>query len=557
MPSPHVGTGYLKGPEAPMAALLQALEGRLSRLLSPVSASAPPRDGGWGPVVIRPPAIQTAGLRLEESLATARRVQRRPMLDTAQMWFRVSSVPVGRRMEDRLGWLATLAHPTARRTAGATENAIRAWRRWLVTDRPGQGAQWVHTSDIAARVIHQVLAVSGFGPRVDGDLRRQIAGSMAFHLDHLEARLVSPTPGDPRRILQLSGLAVGALAWPMLPRSETRLHASLAALGRDVAAHILPDGGSDFGSPGILAEVILHLLAVRALMRGAGVNLPQAIETALVRALPFLEAHADHGGMLPIGPAQPVRLTPMVHDPCVSFLRRLAEAQDLPFSSASPTALWPVAGLATAPGFHLWTGRFPGHEDPRRTSPLGIGWSPAGIPVLAIPSEPARFVALGRTRPADLALVGDRSDHRILMDAVQVGPLFRVRARHTALRTPHWVHQRTALAGDGRLEVQDLLTEGKAGATLCWALDPAWDVTLKGSTHGVAWQGGRRLEITLEPAFTWTLERGPVRVSSPLVDGDPGDILDAPILVGRGEMVKAVPVTCRFSVQGDGGDRPG
>jgi len=486
-------------------------------------------------VTVYPPPFQPSELALEEAIAAALSVRRRPDERVLPPWNHVSPAAIvsERRMDDRLGWLAVLAHPNARRTPGLVEDAIRAWTRWLATDRPGRGPAWFHTTDVAARVLHAVLALSGFGPRADADLRRRIAGSMAFHLDHLEARLSPSVAGDPRRLLQLCGLVAGTLAWPLLPRSSRRLYDALTALGREAHARILVDGACDLPSPSMAAEVAFHLLVVRTLVRGANAGLPASIERALSGLLPFLEAVSDADGrLLPIGPVQPVRLLPLTRRGCVPLLRQIARAQDLSWEPPGDPVFYPEGGVAVGQGLTVASAR---------GTPLALSWSPLGSPVLAIPADPARFVDLGLGRAADVALVEGAAR---LLDVSRLGATFRVRG---ACAGPAWTWRRTAQVDGRRLVVVDAVT-GRRPMTvsLAYSLAPGWEAGMTGATRVRASRGPVSLEIALEPSLTWSVETGRVRVASRFDAVDPGETAEAAVVVGRGRVEPGQSLGCTF-----------
>lgn len=98
---------------------------------------------------------------------------------------------------------------------GNNQKAVAQINSFLDQDVPGLGEPWVHTTDIAARIIHWSAAVDWLDSEADPAFLRKIAGSVLIHEKHLQTRLY-PSLLDPRRIHQLAGIITARLTWPAL-----------------------------------------------------------------------------------------------------------------------------------------------------------------------------------------------------------------------------------------------------------------------------------------------------------------------------------------------------
>jgi hypothetical protein len=219
-----------------------------------------------------------------------------------QAWRRLRPHRVGHelRAPHRHAWLVSACW-------GAEEQRRRALASldaWLAVDSPGRGVGWVHTTDLTARLCHWAASLPSFGPALGWrGLHARLAGSARWHLDHLELRLCSPTPGDPRRSLQLIGIAVGALCFPALPEASSRLGRALSALPGALEALLEPDGRPSGGDLSVLSELQGFGLLLATLGQANRAPMPRAAIDRLRASSPWAEVPSELSRcLLELGP---------------------------------------------------------------------------------------------------------------------------------------------------------------------------------------------------------------------------------------------------------------
>jgi uncharacterized heparinase superfamily protein len=191
------------------------------------------------------------------------------------------------------GWLRDLAE------AGGDPARTRA--RELVGDWLTSGGGWdsltwrpdVIGSRLAAWLGHYAwLTDEGAGR-----LRAALDRSLVAQARHLQRVAASGLDGAPR-FAALKGLvhANWSLRFPARTL-ERRRAATLKLLGAELARQIHPDGGHVERSPGIHLSVLRDLIEIRAVLRGAHVEPPVELQSAIDRMAPFLRyiRHGDGG----------------------------------------------------------------------------------------------------------------------------------------------------------------------------------------------------------------------------------------------------------------------
>ena len=180
--------------------------------------------------------------------------------------------------------------------------AIEALESWLAYDRSEVGVGWIHSSDLAVRVMRWGLISGWLREEIDPGLERLIAGAVLNHARSLEARL-SLLSGDEdhRLVVQASGLVVAGLMWPNLPGAGGWWSRGLSLLGRYLDGVVLPDGSPVGGDPGAHLMAIEAALVARAFAVANGVGFPAGADSAIIRGAWFLrvlEGDGDEAGLL-------------------------------------------------------------------------------------------------------------------------------------------------------------------------------------------------------------------------------------------------------------------
>ncbi len=162
---------------------------------------------------------------------------------------------------------------------------------WIEKEAAVAGLAWraeVLAERIAAWLVHGEFLAAG----ADEAFRRRFHASLAAQARHL-ARIQRYAPEGHARFLVLKALVYADLAWP---RSR-RLIRHLEVLEREIARQVLGDGGHIERNPERQLEVLRHLVDIRANLRDANAEMPQALQSAIDRMAPMLRffRHGDGG----------------------------------------------------------------------------------------------------------------------------------------------------------------------------------------------------------------------------------------------------------------------
>ncbi len=203
------------------------------------------------------------------------------------------------RATHRHAWFASMARRGPHGDAEAAVEAQRALLAWLRQDVPGVGAAWVHPSDIAERLVHWHEGLSALGPGAPAELRAAMAGSAAWHLDHLDRRMPTAAGDGHRAVAHHAGAVVGGLTFPGLPGARAAWTEGASGLGLVWPNLVLADGADRAGSPSFLLRSAWLTAVAHAVARANGAALPGAALGHWAQAVWFL-SRLDAGlGRLP------------------------------------------------------------------------------------------------------------------------------------------------------------------------------------------------------------------------------------------------------------------
>jgi uncharacterized heparinase superfamily protein len=130
----------------------------------------------------------------------------------------------------------------------------------------------------------------------DDEFRARVFDSLGRQTRHL-ARILPGGAVGPDLIVALKGLVYSAVC---LRGKNREAEEPLKALVRELHLQILPDGGHVERCPTVQAEVLRHLIDVRAVLRAARAETPEALQYAIDRMTPALRffRHGDGGSAL-------------------------------------------------------------------------------------------------------------------------------------------------------------------------------------------------------------------------------------------------------------------
>ena len=563
---------------------LRWLDRRVARRAPLLGTPAPPLEGGQGVLPFSVPRDHASPIASSSGPFLA------PQVPPDVPWFRLDPAQVGplERQAHRHGWLASLCWCGTAGDVAARDRALAGLDAWLDGDRPGHGVGWVHTTDLTARLCHWVVSLALLGSCAGPGLRARLAGSAALHLEHLEARLSPAGSGDPRRALQLVGLAVGGLGWPALPGAAAGVGRALSALPEALGSLLHDDGGPRDGGLDLLPELLTHGLLLAALGDANRAPLPVAAQRRLRGAAHLLGHLLGHDGRLPgashalIEPLLPLDQGPpeaAVHRACVargwsvgpglagagqlarvlvgsSVAQREAGvdpggARALVAFRASGLVLGsaPVCGQPSRLIFMLHAG---GGRPSDAPSACSLLWSLGGLPVLTSPHPAHRAVGLGgnvaHLIPARPAV------HTELLRARLSERELCIRAR--AEGGGQGVHHREVTLRGQRLVVEDRFEPPRGGlipaaraprVRVGWQLGPAWDLAWDGGDL-VGEAQGVQLRVQLDPGLTWSLIRGGGAPGGGWAVGPAGEPVPALLLHGEGPLLDQAAIRCSFSL---------
>jgi uncharacterized heparinase superfamily protein len=185
------------------------------------------------------------------------------------------------------GWLSDLVAdgPSA---GEAARELVRSW----LAENIAWGAVSARSDVLATRIFSWVTHFDDLAGRDhDPALRRAMLASLVAQLRHL-ARTASWELAGAARLRAFKGLIAGmiVLGGPAVRRSR-----ALAALEREVATQIHPDGGHLSRSPSTQLQVLQDLIDIRAVLRAAQIGTPGALQDAIERMAPMLRLfrHGD------------------------------------------------------------------------------------------------------------------------------------------------------------------------------------------------------------------------------------------------------------------------
>lgn len=544
--------------------------------LSSRLGATPFRVAGRGPVGPVPPPLWDQDPASGEPLPTG------PALELAPDAY------LDARVVHRHGWFASLAFAAARGADSAA--AVDTMDGWLRQDIPGTGLAWAHGSDLAVRLVHWHAGLAWLGDHAPDWLRDRLAGSAAWHLEHLRDR----TPDDPARaVVHHVGRVVGALTFPDIPGAAAHAAEGLSGLGRDLPRLVHADGAPVDDAPARLLEVLWLVAIARAVAFTNGAAFPSAAEAALVRGARCCERLAGALGTLPalgdapLGDALACTDAPLAWSLWNLVVGWRLDVGGAPGADVDPRLAWlgvspPEPATDALKTWSMWVFResglavawmpikgrasrvvaemgSPATPSPStHIAPLNLLWTVGSTEVLADPGSATRG-------PRASWLRSPRSHNALLLDGHTLadvvpselvvarvdGKKARIHGRHLGwqrFRVP-LTHERDVLLNQTRLIVTDRLVAtrarvGRHAVRLAWQLGPGWKLT-RDDAGFTGKNGDLTLVIKLPTTMAWAVMEGD---EAGWVWTDGGEV-PAPCLVGEGGVDGAVELVSSFEIR--------
>ncbi len=105
-------------------------------------------------------------------------------------------------------------------------------------------------------------------------------------------------PGNVKGAALIAALRGWIYSCLALPQQQTRLFQALTLLHDELRAQILPDGGHIERNPSTHAQVLCHLIDIRAALRGAGLAVPDILHATIHAMAPILRFYRHGDGAL-------------------------------------------------------------------------------------------------------------------------------------------------------------------------------------------------------------------------------------------------------------------
>lgn len=176
-------------------------------------------------------------------------------------------------------------------------DAPRAEARRLILDWIARESRWRPVSwrpDILGeRVANWLIQARFLASGADGEFSLRYLESLGRQMRHLR-RVARLARVGPEKLVALKGLIYAALA---IPEERRRLDKWLRLLAAEIDAQILGDGGHVDRSPAVQLAVLRDLVEIRAALRDAGAETPDALQNAIDRMTPMMRffRHGDGG----------------------------------------------------------------------------------------------------------------------------------------------------------------------------------------------------------------------------------------------------------------------
>jgi hypothetical protein len=500
------------------------------------------------------------------------------------------------RIQHRHGWFAALAFRGAQGDSAARTRAQESLESWLRHDIPGHGIAWAHPSDLSARLVHWSAGLGFLGNEIPDELRAAMAGSVAWHLQHLDVRTPRRPEEGLRRVIHHAGRVIGGLTFPELEESRAAWSEGLTGLGEDLPALMHADGSARDVAPLALAESIWFAMLARAVARANGVGFPGPADAALSRGARFLERLTGSIGTLPgIGdrPVDTVLAVPgypigwSLWNLCVGF--GIDAGEGAPKAKDDPRLAWLGLPTGTEPpaaggkNWAMWVWREGGtvlaemkiKNKPSRVvatmgstgrgsplthpAPLSLLWEVGDIAVLGDPGpsldHPELAAWLGSAGAHNVLTLDNRQPPADTAAELDIG---RVDGKKARIEGHHdgWAkvgipvhHQRKILLNQARCVVTDRLTGtrgrmGRHAVQILWQMGPGWELTPDGTNY-TAKQGNMTVVIQLPTNLSWTVVSG-------RANPDPAGWMGtkaAPCLVGSGGVEGETEFVCSFEIR--------
>jgi uncharacterized heparinase superfamily protein len=177
-------------------------------------------------------------------------------------------------------------------TDAARQAALNIIENWLDHYEQWDDVEW-EPEVIGSRIAGWIGAYEFYAPAASPDFIARLTASLQQQYKHL-MRTMTSALADVGGLCALKGLVLGGLNFE---DGEKALGVACDLLKRQLAAEILPDGGSISRNPATQLHMVRHLIDLRAAFKASGIEAPDPIRTTVGIMVPALRLyrHGDGG----------------------------------------------------------------------------------------------------------------------------------------------------------------------------------------------------------------------------------------------------------------------
>lgn len=174
----------------------------------------------------------------------------------------------------------------------ARRKAVSMIHEWLQDQEDWDEEAWA-PDVLGARLANWIAFFDFYGVAASHDFTKKMIVSMVRQLRHLIHVAPAHLTGV-KGLFAIKGLVYGGLA---LIDGQRALGIALDLLKRQIAAEVLPDGGTIFRNPTVHGDMLRLLIDLRAALRVAQMEIPAELTLAIARMVPALKffRHGDGG----------------------------------------------------------------------------------------------------------------------------------------------------------------------------------------------------------------------------------------------------------------------
>lgn len=177
-------------------------------------------------------------------------------------------------------------------TEAARQMAVKLIENWLAYNDNWSEDEWA-PDVLGERIAGWISLYEFYAPAASPEFVKQLTNSIHRQWKHL-TRTLPPTLTGVAGLRSIKGLVYGGFNFP---EGDKALSLAFDMLKRQLAAEILPDGGSLSRNPSVQLHMLRHLIDLRSAFRAAEVEVPEVLQASITAMVPVVKffRHGDGG----------------------------------------------------------------------------------------------------------------------------------------------------------------------------------------------------------------------------------------------------------------------